>query len=465
MRIILQFRLNNPDTILLEITGLAYGGRGIAKLDGRIIFVENALPGDTVIARIVRRRKSYLEATTIDVKIPSPFRHAPACSHFGVCGGCRWQNYAYSQQLAYKSEQLKSQLIHIAGIVDPPIEPPLGARKIFYYRNKMEFSFNAGPNGDILLGLHRAGSYHDIFQLDKCHLQSELSNEIVAHVRLECHRLALPAYDIIKGSGFMRFLIIREGKFTSEAMVVLVTSADIDQHQHKLVGLCYSIAEKFSSVSSVFWMINSKKANIARWDRYPDNYHNGLVYGKDHIFETLGGYRFRISPDSFFQTNSYQAQILYDTVLEYAAPQKNDKLLDLYCGTGTIAIFLAGSGAEVIGVESEGKAIEDARLNAAENGIGNVKFIHAPVEQFIAAPTPADIVVVDPPRAGLHPRALKGVINLAPRRLVYVSCNPSTLARDVAKLVENGYHLNRTVAVDMFPHTYHIESVTLLIKE
>ncbi len=455
----------DSETISLEITDLAYGGRGIAKLDGRIVFVDNALPGDIVSAKITRRRKSYLEAVAVALESPSPFRQSPVCAHFGVCGGCRWQNYAYDRQLAYKAEQLKNQLIHLAGIPDPPVEPPLGARKIYYYRNKMEFSFTVGADDQLVLGLHRLGSFHDIFQLDSCHLQSELSNEIVRHVRAESIRLALPAYDILNNSGLLRFLIVREGKHTGEVMIVLVTSADYAGCERKIVGLLESTAAEFPQISGLFWMINSRKANIARWDLYPPGFSHGLIQGREYIYEKLGRYRFRISPDSFFQTNSYQAEILYDTVIEFAAPRKTDKMLDLYCGTGTIAIFLAGAGAHVVGVESEARAVADARLNAAENGIADIEFVHAPVEHFIAGAESADIVVVDPPRAGLHPKALPGIVKLDPAKLVYVSCNPATLARDLRFLIDKGFELERTVAVDMFPHTYHIESVSLLLKK
>ncbi len=436
----------------------------MAKYDGKVVFVDNALPGDIVSVKMTRRRKSYIEAVAVTLEKPSPFRQNPVCAHFGVCGGCRWQNYAYDRQLAYKAEQLKRQLIHLAGFADPPVEPPIGARKIYYYRNKMEFSFTAGGEG-LVLGLHRSGSFHEIFQLDTCHLQSELSNEIVSHVRAECLRSNLPAYDILNNSGLMRFLIVREGKHTGEAMVIFVTSAEFAGYEKKLVGLCESTAAAFPAVKGVFWMINGRKANIARWDMYPSGFSGGLVVGREYIYEILGGYRFRISPDSFFQTNSYQAQILYDVVIEFAAPKKTDRVLDLYCGTGTIAIFLAGADARGIGVESEAKAVADARLNAAENGIGNVEFVHASVERYIADAGPADIVVVDPPRAGLHPKALEGILKLDARKLVYVSCNPATLARDLRLLGEGGFELKRTVAVDMFPHTYHIESVSLLLKK
>jgi len=451
--------------ISLEITDLAYGGRGVAKHHGKIAFVDNALPGDIVSARIKRKKKSYIEAVAVALEKPSPFRQNPVCAHFGVCGGCKWQNYAYDRQLAYKAEQLKNQLVHLAGIAKPPVEPPIGARKIYYYRNKMEFSFMVGGDDGLVLGLHRSGSFHEIFQLDTCHLQSELSNEIVRHVRAECLRSNLPAYDILNNSGLMRFLIVREGKHTGETMVIFVTSAEFAGHEKKLVDLCESTAAAFPAVGSLFWMINSRKANIARWDMYPPGFSGGLVVGREYICEKLGGYRFTISPDSFFQTNSYQAQLLYDTVIEFAAPKKTDKVLDLYCGTGTIAIFLAGADAQVIGVESEAKAVADARLNAAENGIANVEFICAPVERYIVGAEPADIVVVDPPRAGLHPKALEGILKLDTGKLVYVSCNPATLARDLRIFIENGFELKRTVAVDMFPHTYHIESVSLLLKK
>jgi 23S rRNA (uracil1939-C5)-methyltransferase len=455
--------LKRNEIIRAQITDLAYGGRGIAKINGKVVFVEGGLPGELLDIRITRIKREYCEAIVKEVIEQSPNRIKPACQHFGVCGGCKWQNYDYNMQLAYKAEQLKQQLIHLAGIAEPPVESVIGAKKIFYYRNKMEFSFGRTVEQHLVLGLHHAGYFDRIFDLQKCHLESEISNEIVLFVKAECLRLGLPIYDMIEHNGLMRFLIVREGKFTNEIMVNIVTGKEYSNYQDQMIELCKGLAEKFDQIKSLFWTINAQKANIARWDEYPEGFYNGLVYGRDHIYEKLGSYKFRISPNSFFQTNSFQAQILYDMVIDFADLNGMDKVLDLYCGTGTIAIYLSALAKSIIGVETVEGAVGDAIINAKENGVTNIDFVCGNVEEMALNFGKIDKVILDPPRAGLHAKALKGLIAMKPPVIVYVSCNPSTLARDIAGFIENGYQLQRAVALDMFPHTYHIEAVTKLI--
>jgi len=263
----------------------------------------------------------------------------------------------------------------------------------------------------------------------------------------------------------MRFLVIREGKFTNETLVNIVTGDNNDGYEDKIIQLGKDTANEFEGINSLIWTINSRKANIAQADKLPPMLENGVIYGRDHIYEKLNEYKFRISADSFFQTNSYQAQLLYDTVVEYAGFSLDDRVCDLYCGTGTISLYISSLVKSVVGVELIENAVKDAAVNAELNSVGNVEFITGKVEDIVGELGEFDKLIVDPPRAGIHPKALKGIIELAPKAIVYVSCNPSTLARDIALLTEAGYRLERSVAVDMFPHTYHIESVSKLIRD
>lgn len=457
--------MKKNDIVKLQVTDLAYGGRGVAREGGKVIFVERGLPGDILDVRIKKVRLDYCEGVTEKIIQPSPYRCKPSCQHFGVCGGCEWQNYNYNMQLRYKTEQLKQNLIHIGGIPDPPVEPIIGAKKIYYYRNKMEFSFHRDKNGKNMLGLHQAGFFDRVFDIDKCYLQSELSNEIVRFVRSECQRLNLPAYHIRNHDGLLRFLVIRQGKFSEGVMVNIVTGKDYAGYENGVIELGRNLADRFDKIKSLLWTVNSRKANIAKWDMYPDMVKNGVLHGRDHIYEELGRYRFRISADSFFQTNSYQAQVLYDTVVDYGKFSLLDDVCDLYCGIGTISIYISGLVKSVTGIESVAQAVDDARINAKGNGVHNVDFITGNAEDIVSGMRRFDKVIIDPPREGIHPKVLEWVVGMAPEVVIYVSCNPSTLARDIAGFIQNGYSLQRVVGVDMFPHTYHIESVARLVRK
>lgn len=450
-------RLRKGGILNLEVRDLAFGGRGVADLDGFVIFVDGGLPGDKVRVRLSRVRDRYAESRVEELVEPSKHRIAPACEHFGVCGGCRWQNLEYSVQKKYKQEQLKDALVHIGGIPEPPLEPIVAAHRIYYYRNKMEFSFHEGGDGETLLGLHRRGRFQDVFQLNACHLQSELSNRLVEFVRKRSMELGLPPYHIVRHEGYLRFLVIREGKFTGQVLVNIVTGEG-DYPQLKALG--NEIGREFEQVVSVSHTVNRARANIAKGEK------EEVIYGSDHISEQLGGKRYRISAGSFFQTNSYQVKRLYDLAVELAGPEKSDRMLDLYCGTGTIAIYFSDLVREVVGVETLQDAVEDARVNAGINGAVNCEFVVGDVEKYlkdvVRAEQSFELVVLDPPRAGCHPKAVKYILKLRPRKIVYVSCNPATLARDIKILVESGYVLERAVPLDLFPHTYHIEAVCRL---
>jgi len=335
------------------------------------------------------------------------------------------------------------------------VEPIIGAQKIYYYRNKMEFSFHVGLDGETLLGLHVAGRFQDIFHLNWCHLESELSNEIIKFVRDRSIELGLPPYHIVEHTGCLRFLVIREGKFSGQVLVNLVTGKG-DFPALKQLG--EEIGKRFDAVASVSHTINPEKANIARGEK------EIVLYGQDHIYEKLGDRKYRISANSFFQTNSYQVQRLYDLALELARPESSDRMLDLYTGTGTIAIYFSGLVKEVIGVESVAAAIDDANANMDLNSVQNCTFVTADVNEFLKREEMReyDLVVIDPPRAGCHPDVVRSLIKLRPKKLVYISCNPTTLARDVKEFVGEGYGLDRVVPIDLFPHTFHIEAACRL---
>jgi 23S rRNA (uracil1939-C5)-methyltransferase len=448
------------ETIKAVVDDLAYGGKGVCRIDGYVVFVEGGLPGDEVEALIYRSKSQYAESRIEKIIRPSPYRIAPACRHFGLCGGCKWQNLDYGIQKKYKQNQLREALIHVAGIPDPPVEPIIGAHKVYYYRNKMEFSFHADDDGGLLLGLHVAGRFKDVFQLDACHLQSELSNEIVRFVRRRSSELGLPAYHIVTHKGFLRFLVIREGKFTEQTLVNIVTGVGDYDGLRVLAG---EIGRNFEQVVSVSHTVNRAKANIARGDK------ERVVYGSDHIYENLGSKKFRISAGSFFQTNSYQVQRLYDLAVEMAGPDKLENMLDLYTGTGTIAVYFSDLVKKARGVDSEPDSIADARVNAKINGAGNIDFVVSDVESYLKRAVENDenydLMVLDPPRAGCHPKVLKYLAILKPSKLIYISCNPATLARDLKVLTENGFRFNKAVPVDLFPHSYHIEAVCRLTAD
>ena len=441
----------------LEVRDLAFGGRGVADLDGLVVFVDGGLPGDKVRARVSKVRDNYVESSVEELMEPSKQRVAPACEHFGVCGGCRWQNLEYSVQKRYKQNQLKEALIHIGGISEPPVEPIIAANRIYFYRNKMEFSFHAGDDGRTLLGLHRRGRFQDVFELNACHLQSEVSNKIVEFVRKRSIEMGLPPYHIVRHEGYLRFLVIREGKFTGQILVNIVTGLG---EYPGLKNLGQEIANEFDQVVSVSHTVNKSRANIAKGEK------EEVIHGADHIYENLGEKKYRISANSFFQTNSYQAQRLYDLAVELADPQRTDMMLDLYCGTGTIAIYFSDLVRSVLGVEMVPEAVADAGVNARINGASNCEFVTAGVEAYLktlaSGERKFDLAVLDPPRAGCHPKAIRYLSVMRPRKIVYISCNPATLARDIKALREGGYVLERAVPLDLFPHTFHIEAACRL---
>jgi 23S rRNA (uracil1939-C5)-methyltransferase len=453
----LAINIKKKDIVELEISDLAYGGKSVAKLDGLVVLVRGGIPGDIVKAEIVKKKSNFAEAKILEIIKESNLRIKPVCSHFGLCGGCSWQDLKYEEQLKFKTKQVKESLRHIGGFSDFPIQEALGSDEIFYYRNKMEYAFAPDPEQRLVLGLHPKERFDQVFDLKECFLQSEKANQIVDFVRGFAKEKKSIPYNLRERSGFLRFLAIREGKNTNMTMVNLVTNKGEfpfkDEFSSKLLS-------NFPFVKSIVRNIHSKLANIAVGEE------EELLAGERTITETLGKFNFEISGNSFFQTNTKQAEKLYEVVLDMADLQGDESVLDLYCGTGTISIFLSQKAKRVTGVELVEESVKNAQRNAELNGVSNCEFICGEVKKVLARfendKEIPDIVVVDPPRAGLHKHVVKSLLNIKPPQIIYVSCNPSTLARDLKILCEECYKLEMVQPVDMFPHTYHIETVVKL---
>jgi len=451
--------IKKKDIVELEISDLAYGGTSVAKVDGYVVLVYGGIPGDVVKAEITKKKTNYAEAKVLQIMKESTLRTKPRCSHFGFCGGCTWQNLKYEEQLKFKTRQVKESLKHIGGFDDPPVQDALGSEHVFYYRNKMEYAFSPHPNKKLVLGLHPRRRFDIVFDLKECFLQSEIANKIVDFVRKFAKEKNLSAYDHRNRSGLLRFLVIKEGKNTDMTMVNLVTYKG---RFPPAKDFCNTIFSNFPSVKSIVRNINSKVSQIAVGE---EEEHLG---GERTITERLGKFIFEISSNSFFQTNPRQAEKLYQIVLNSADLQGDEEVLDLYCGNGTISLFLSSAARKVVGVETVEEAVQNARRNAELNNVNNCQFIRGETKKvlkdFEQDKKIPHLVVIDPPRAGLHPRAIRSLLNMKPPKIVYVSCNPTTLARDLKMFCEKDYKLENVQPVDMFPHTYHIESVAKLVK-
>ncbi len=444
------------DEVDLKIDALAYGGNGVARLNGFVVFVRRGLPGDVVRARVTKVRRSHAEATAVEVLEPGANRVEAPCDHFPACGGCRFQDLAYDVQVAEKASQVRDALVRLGGVADPPLEPAVPAESQFHYRNKLEYSFAPGPDGPIL-GFHRAGRWDEVLDIRECWLTTELGNALRDATRSWAREHRLEAYDQRTQRGFLRHLVVREGRNTGQALVVLVTARG-DLSEEAFVRTM----TRFPEVKSVYWGVNDRPAEITT---VPAR----LMWGEEAIEEELCGLRFRVRPNAFLQTNSAMAERLYELAIEYAGLTGGETVYDLYCGTGTIGLTIARAAMTVWGIDASEESIACAIENAELNGIGNAAFFAGEVgrslEELRERSGPPDVVVVDPPRAGLSGKALRQVGRLEARRLVYVSCNPTTLAGNVKQLAADwGYSLVRARPVDMFPHTPHVETVALLAR-
>jgi 23S rRNA (uracil1939-C5)-methyltransferase len=441
----------------LSIESLAFGGNGVARLDGFVVFVRRGLPGDRVRAHVLKTQRRHAEAVVVEVLEPGPVRVEAPCKHYPVCGGCRFQDLAYETQLEAKHSWVRDSLERIAGIQNPPLEPIVRAEEIYGYRNKMEYSFAPGEDGgDIQLGFHAAGRWDTVLQIDECLLTSDLGNNLRNAVRAWAIEDKLSAYDQREHKGYLRHLMLREGRNTGEMLVQLVTNKGERFDRERFI----EVVTQFPEVKSVHWSVNEAPSENT-------NLPTELLWGADAIEEEIGGLRFRVRPNAFLQTNTKMAATLYDLAIEAAGLTGKETVYDLYCGIGTIGLALAKNALTVWGIEISEEAVACAIENAELNSIGNAAFFAGNVglvlEELRERSGEPDVVVVDPPRAGLAGKALKRLGELGAQRVVYVSCNPTTFAGDLKRLNEEyGYDLIRTTPVDMFPHTPHVEAVSLL---
>jgi 23S rRNA (uracil1939-C5)-methyltransferase len=453
----------------VEIEAFAAEGKALARVDNLVVFVPFAAPGDVVDIRLSRKRKQYAEGRIVAFKRYSADRVEPFCSHFGVCGGCQWQHLPYPSQLKYKQQQVLDVLQRIAKIELPEARPILGSEKDRFYRNKLEYTFSnkrwrtleeiqSGEEfkNSEALGFHIPGMFDKVLDIEKCFLQEDFSNRVRLSVKAFCLAHQMDFFDLKLQQGLMRNLIVRTTS-TGQKMVIVVFFREETASREALLN---HLLNEFPEITSLIYVINNK-ANDTIFDR------ETVVYqGSAYIVEKMEELQFIIGPKSFYQTNSEQAYRLYSLVREFAGLQGNELVYDLYTGTGTIANFLARQCRKVIGIEYIPEAIEDARANAELNGIKNTTFFAADVKDllnndFTAEQGRPDVLITDPPRAGMHGDVVKTILSAAPERVVYVSCNPSTQARDLS-LMDNLYQVEALQAVDMFPHTQHVENVVLL---
>lgn len=442
-----------------EVEGLAYGGAGVAKPEGFVVFIPGALPGDRVRARILRKKKNHAEARLEEIERPSPDRIAAPCPVFDTCGGCSWQNLGYERQLEWKQRQVEETLTHLGGLTElPPLRPIQPSPLIWHYRNKMEFSFGRDEAHGVVLGFHVPGRYDRIFEVPACLIHPEPFDPLLQALTEYAREHGLDAHDPRSHRGLLRHAIMRHSRQTGGVVLVLVTyKGELPDPE----GLVERLRKACPNLQGFVWGINPGLADVATFEKA------GFTWGETRLTEDLNGLRFAISPLSFFQTNPSAAEPLYRTTVELADLSSRDRVLDAYCGTGSIALHCARQAGQVVGVEISLDAIRDARINARANAIQNTTFIAAPMKEGLSLALQAaggsfTRVIIDPPRGGMDKRSLAGLIGLGAPVFVYVSCNPSTLARDLQTIVEGGYRVEAIQPVDMFPHTYHIETVVKL---
>ena len=458
-------KYNKNQEIELDIVDLAFGGKGIARVDNLIFFVKNAIPNQKVVAKISKIKKKYVEAYNIKTLKHSTDQVDPTCEHFDWCGGCTTQQLDYQKQLHYKQKQISDILNKIGSSKNLNINSIIGCEKTFFYRNKMEYTFSGTPwyiedesYDDIVIGLHVPKRFDKILNINKCHINHQVFNDILQISKEITVKENMIPYDVRKHTGFLRFLVIRIGVHTNEVMVNLVTSS----YKPKIIKpLIDALINKIPNIKSIVNTINTKKSNIALGT-------SKLLYGEECINEKIGDYTFKISANSFFQTNSYQVKTLYNYIIKTANFKNNDIVYDLYCGTGTIGIYIAQSVKQVYGIEIIEDAIKDAKVNAKTNNINNINFHCADLKDMLDSDTMNDIkkpttVIVDPPRPGLHLNTVKNLLRLSPEKIIYVSCNPATMARDIRILISEKYTIKDLQPIDMFPHTPHIECITTLM--
>ena len=461
--------------IILEnvlIEGIAAEGKAIARIDGVVLFVEYAVPGDVVNVKVIKKKKNYMEGVITSIVKPSAQREEPFCKHFGVCGGCKWQHLPYELQLKAKQQQVYDQLVRIGHLDIPEISPIIPSDEIRYYRNKLEFTFSSkrwiygnedpeslSPEERCGLGFHVGRFFDKVLDIKHCWLQKEPSNAIRLFMKEYALSHGLPFYNIRENTGYLRNMVVRSNS-AGEIMLTVVFAYE----DHSLMDpVLNAISEAFPEIISLYYVINSK-LNDSISDQECI-----LFKGADAIWERMENLKFKIGPKSFYQTNSAQAYKLYSAARQLASLKGGEVVYDLYTGTGTIAQFVSSSASKVIGIEYVKEAIDDANVNAAANGITNCEFFAGDMKdvltpEFIAEHGRPDVMIIDPPRAGMHPDVVKTILGAAPERIVYVSCNPASQARDLA-MMSGQYKITAVQPVDMFPQTIHVENICELVKK
>ena len=454
------------------ITACAAEGKALARVDDTVVFVPFVVPGDVVDLQVKKKKSSYMEAVAVKMHEASPLRTEPRCRHYGVCGGCKWQCLRYEEQLKAKQQQVEDALTRIGKVELPEFQPILGSRNIYGYRNKLEFGFSnkrwlteEEVRQDVkyevmdAVGFHITGAFDKILDITECHLMDDINNRIRNDIRQYALEHGLTFYDLRENRGLLRSLMIRNSN-TGELMFLVQFRIETSEEQQQADALMRHLGETFPEITSLLY-VDNHKAN----DTFADQEIH-VVRGKDHIFEKMENLRFKVGPKSFYQTNTEQAYELYKVAREFAQLTGEELVYDLYTGTGTIANFVAGQARQVIGIEYVPEAIEDAKVNSELNGITNTLFYAGDMKDilnrdFIDQHGRPDVIITDPPRAGMHKDVIDTILFAAPRRIVYVSCNPATQARDL-QLLDADYKVSKVQPVDMFPHTQHVENVVLL---
>lgn len=459
----------------ITITDVAAEGKALAKVNDLVVFVPYVVPGDVVDLQVKRKKNKYAEAVAVKFHEYSPQRAVPFCQHYGVCGGCKWQCLSYEDQIKYKQKQVTDNLTRIGKVELPETSPILGSEKTEFYRNKLEFTFSdkrwlteeevkADVQYDQMnaVGFHIPGAFDKVLAIEKCWLQDDISNQIRNTIRDYAYEKGLAFYNIRNHEGLLRNLMIRTSS-TGELMVLLQVRVSVDKDLEQTKELLAHVADKFPQITSLLYVVNNKQNDTI-------NDLDVVVFkGNDHIFEEMEGLRFKVGPKSFYQTNSEQAYNLYKVARNFAQLTGNELVYDLYTGTGTIANFVSRQAKKVIGIEYVPEAIEDAKVNSAINGITNTLFYAGDMkdmltQDFINEHGRPDVIITDPPRAGMHNDVIDVILFAEPKRIVYVSCNPATQARDL-QLLDTKYKVIAVQPVDMFPHTHHVENVVLLEKK
>ena len=469
--------MKRKDIVELEIESLAFGGKGVAHLNGFTVFVERALPGQKVKAQIRKKKSNYAEAFVVEMVSRSPLEVEARCKYFGTCGGCLLQNLDYEEQLLQKQRQVKENLVRLGGFQNIDMMTIMPSPEVYFYRNKMEYTFadhrwllqeeiDSGEeiNRDFAVGLHVPGAYNKVLDIHQCFLLSERSNQVLAAIRDFALASKMAPYTTKDHSGFWRFVVIRESKKLDQVMVNLVTAQNATGEKC-LNELGELLNKQFPFITTCVHNINKKKAQIAFGDE------ERILFGPGYIEEELGQTRYRISANSFFQTNTLQAEAMYRLIGEWGNFQKDHIVYDLYSGTGGIALFIARDVKSVVGFELVQQAIQDAEVNCRINQLDNCNFVEGDLKEQLTNPHEIvekfgrpSVVIIDPPRSGLHPKLPERILQLDPEKIIYVSCNPSTLARDLKLICESAFKPIKVQPIDMFPNTAHCETVVLLEK-